>query len=133
MHAYSQVDPTVRRKLEEMLKTWREPSPGSLSTAPVFPLASTQAIVDNLNKLRASTATPVSRYTHQVPSTSRVASTQPYRNTPTPPQIPTQPIQPLPQIFPVQYGQQVGLNDDLNSSKLTCQVCTTIALRSSIS
>ncbi|KIV87112.1 hypothetical protein PV11_02680 [Exophiala sideris] len=94
MLAYSQVDGNVRRKLEEMLKTWREPVPGSLSITPVFPHASTQTIVDGLNKFR--TATPgANRYASTpiqgVPA--RVAATQPYRNTPTPPQT-------LPQFAP---------------------------------
>ncbi|KIW37867.1 uncharacterized protein PV06_09851 [Exophiala oligosperma] len=119
MLAYSQVDGNVRRKLEEMLKTWREPVPGSLSTTPVFPHSSTQTIVDSLNKFRS--ATPV----HGAPA--RVASTQPYRSTPTPPQglssfnpaipshtrspqpqqaIPQQPYQPTP---PVSYAQSYPL------------------------
>lgn len=87
MHAYSQVDLNVRRKFEEMLKTWREPVPGSLSPTPVFPISSTQSIVDSLSKFRAATAggnryqgTPV----QGVPA--RVATSQPYRQTPTPPQ-----------------------------------------------
>lgn len=73
--AYSQVDQNIRRKLEEMLNTWRNPVPGSTSTQPVFQLLATQAIVDNLNKLRAN-APPVQRMPHM----------QPYRGTPTPPQ-----------------------------------------------
>lgn len=88
MHAYSQVDTNVRRKLEEMLKTWREPVPGSLSTTPVFPIASTQTIVDNLNKFRAATAAN-SRFqaTPIQGGPARVASSQQaYRQTPTPPQ-----------------------------------------------
>ncbi|KIW13650.1 hypothetical protein PV08_08841 [Exophiala spinifera] len=130
MLAYSQVDGNVRRKLEEMLKTWREPVPGSLSTTPVFPHSSTQTIVDSLNKFRSatpaanryqSTPTPV----HGAPV--RVASTQPYRSTPTPPQslppfnpsipshtrsprpqqaIPQQSFQPAP---PVSYAQAFPL------------------------
>ncbi|KAJ9601976.1 mRNA 3' end processing factor [Cladophialophora chaetospira] len=100
MLAYSQVDGAVRRKLEEMLKTWREPVPGSLSTTPVFPIASTQSIVDNLNKFRGATA-PGNRYpaTPVQGQAARVAAAQPYRQTPTPPQ-------PLPQ-FPTNLAAQV--------------------------
>lgn len=89
MLAYSQVDAAVRRKLEEMLKTWREPVPGSLSPTPVFPIASTQTIVDSLNKFRGATSGP-NLNRHQSNSSqgqpARVSSTQPYGHTATPPQ-----------------------------------------------
>lgn len=81
MGAFSQVDDNVRRKLEEMLRTWREPVPGSTSTQPVFQLAATQTIVDNLNKLRASAP---QRY--PPPGQPRMPHFQPQRDTPTPPQ-----------------------------------------------
>ena len=86
MLAYSQVDVAVRRKLEEMLKTWREPVPGSLATTPVFPFSSTQTIVDSLNKFRGATA-GTNRYqsTPVQGQPVRIAGIQPYRNTPTPP------------------------------------------------
>ncbi|KKK17934.1 mRNA cleavage factor complex component Pcf11, partial [Aspergillus ochraceoroseus] len=35
MNAYTLVDSQTRRKLDEMLKTWKEPVPGSLDTRPV--------------------------------------------------------------------------------------------------
>ncbi|OAL36572.1 hypothetical protein AYO20_04188 [Fonsecaea nubica] len=125
MLAYSQVDAAVRRKLEEMLKTWREPVPGALSTTPVFPIASTQTIVDSLNKFRAQLPP-----THRQQATplqgqpARVPSAQPYRHTPTPPQTlsqfaqnipshirspqpqPALPQQPYSQGPSVTYGQQ---------------------------
>ena len=94
-----QVDQAVRKKLEEMLKTWREPVPGSLSSTPVFPLAHTQTIVDSLNKFRASTA-GVSRF-QQHPNgqfrPSSVVQGQPmhYRDTSTPPQNGTPLAQPI--------------------------------------
>lgn len=103
MGAYSQVDTNVRRKLEEMLKTWREPVPGSTSTQPVFQHTATQSIVDNLTKFRA-TSTPQPRYP---PALSSVQTRMPagpvYRDTPTPPQhmAPTPP----PQGTYVQYNQ----------------------------
>ena len=124
MLAYSQVDGAVRRKLEEMLKTWREPVPGALSPTPVFPIASTQSIVDSLNKFRAATPGP-NRYqsTPLQGQPARVASAQPYRHTPTPPQslpqfvpnVPSHIRSPQPQFTatqppydqtpPVSYGQ----------------------------
>ncbi|OAL26076.1 hypothetical protein AYO22_04490 [Fonsecaea multimorphosa] len=122
MLAYSQVDSAVRRKLEEMLKTWREPVPGALSTTPVFPIASTQTIVDSLNKFRGQVpanhrSTPIQGQPVRVPSA------QPYRHTPTPPQTlpqfaqnipshirspqpqPAVPQQPYAQLPSVTYGQ----------------------------
>jgi pre-mRNA cleavage complex 2 protein Pcf11 len=85
MHAYSQVDANVRRKLEEMLKTWREPVPGSTSTQPVFQHNATQGIVDNLNKLRASSIQQP-RFPGAQPPAARLPSVQGFRSTPTPPQ-----------------------------------------------
>lgn len=93
MLAYSQVDPSLRRKLEELLKTWREPVPGSLQTAPVLPLQTTQSIVDALNRFRATTtpARPQQYPTQLQPQPQAHApgiihGGQPYRATPTPPQ-----------------------------------------------
>lgn len=88
MLAYSQVDPLVRRKLEEMLKTWREPVPGSLSSVPVFPLASTQSIVDALNRFRAVAASRGQpQYPGQQAQIPAVTQAQiPLRATATPPQ-----------------------------------------------
>ena len=86
MNAYTLVDGNIRKKLDEMLKTWREPVPGSLSTTPVFRLDVTQRIVDALSKARA--AAQQSR-TQQMPLLGqRIGGTPnvPFRNTPTPPQ-----------------------------------------------
>jgi pre-mRNA cleavage complex 2 protein Pcf11 len=86
MNAYTLVDGNVRKKLDETLKTWREPVPGSLSTTPVFRLDITQRIVDALSKARL--AAQQSRSQHRVPVDPRMAitQTQPFRSTPTPPQ-----------------------------------------------
>lgn len=88
MLAYSQVDQMVRKKLEEMLKTWREPVPGSLSSVPVFPLPNTQSILDALNRFKQSTAGRPQQYPQQlqVRPASIVQASAPYRQTPTPPQ-----------------------------------------------
>lgn len=85
MLAYSQVDQAVRRKLEEMLKTWREPVPGSLSSTPVFSLSATQSIVEALTRFKGSTT---SFSAQQQVRPSSIAQTQAlqYRQTPTPPQ-----------------------------------------------
>ncbi|KAK4186088.1 protein PCF11 [Podospora australis] len=37
MGAYTKVDNNTRKKMDEMLRTWKEPVPGSISTKPVFP------------------------------------------------------------------------------------------------
>jgi pre-mRNA cleavage complex 2 protein Pcf11 len=105
MHAYSQVDANVRRKLEEMLKTWREPVPGSTSTQPVFQHNATQGIVDNLNKFRASTIQQP-RYPGAQAPTARLPSVQGFRNTPTPPQhnLPQRP--PPPSLYPTAPNQE---------------------------
>ncbi|CAI7670976.1 hypothetical protein N7533_004879 [Penicillium manginii] len=54
MNAYATVDQATRRKLDEMLKTWKEPVPGSLDTRPVFPSDITRTIENAL--IRARTA-----------------------------------------------------------------------------
>jgi pre-mRNA cleavage complex 2 protein Pcf11 len=84
MNAYTLVDGNVRKKLDETLKTWREPVPGSLSSTPVFRLDITQRIVYALARLAAQqnrnqqTSLPGSRIA--------ISQAQPFRNTPTPPQ-----------------------------------------------
>ena len=54
MNAYTLVDGSVRKKLEEMLKTWKEPVPGSLDARPVFPLEVTRNIENALIKARTA-------------------------------------------------------------------------------
>lgn len=54
MNAYTLVDSSTRRKLDEMLKTWKEPVPGSLDTRPVFASEITRGIESAL--IRARTA-----------------------------------------------------------------------------
>ncbi|MCJ1430379.1 hypothetical protein MMC29_008297 [Sticta canariensis] len=94
MDAYSLVNTPVRKKLDEMLKTWKEPVPGSLDTRPVFPVETTRPIENALIKA----------LTHAVQQQQQQARTQqdlmnrlrptatppvpgpgPWRNTPTPP------------------------------------------------
>lgn len=54
MNAYTLVDAQTRRKLDEMLKTWKEPVPGSLDTRPVFPPEITRNIESALIKARTA-------------------------------------------------------------------------------
>jgi pre-mRNA cleavage complex 2 protein Pcf11 len=53
MDAYTLVEPPVRRKMEELLTTWKEPPPTGLTSTPVFPADVTRKIETAL--LRAKT------------------------------------------------------------------------------
>ncbi|KAI9803951.1 MAG: hypothetical protein M1833_000232 [Piccolia ochrophora] len=81
MNAYTLVDGPVRKKLEEMLKTWKEPVPGSLDTRPVFPPDVTRPIENAL--IRARTAAVQLQQQQSKGQQARTAT--PYRQTPTPP------------------------------------------------
>ncbi|MCJ1477354.1 hypothetical protein MMC13_006025 [Lambiella insularis] len=63
MVAYSLVDHQVRKKLDEMLKTWKNPVPGSIDTRPVFPVELTRSIDTAL--IKARTAAVESQQQHQ--------------------------------------------------------------------
>ena len=52
MNAYASVQAPIRKKLDEMVKTWKEPVPGSTDTRPVFPVETTRPIETNLIKFR---------------------------------------------------------------------------------
>ncbi|CAZ82508.1 unnamed protein product [Tuber melanosporum] len=54
MNAYSKVEPSVRRKLEEMLHTWKQPVPNSSSSNPVFSSEVTRKIDNALIKARTA-------------------------------------------------------------------------------
>lgn len=62
MDAYTLSDGQTRRKLDEMLKTWKEPVPGSLDTRPVFPPEVTRNIENAL--IKARTAFLTNQQTH---------------------------------------------------------------------
>jgi pre-mRNA cleavage complex 2 protein Pcf11 len=79
MEAYASVDNQVRRKMDEMLKTWKEPVPGSLENRPVFPLDVVRPIENALIKARTSALQA------QQERMARGRPGQPYRETPTPP------------------------------------------------
>ena len=85
MNAYTLVDGNVRKKLDETLKTWREPVPGSMQTAPVFRLEITQKIVDALSKARQAAQQARAQQMPPMGSRMPIIQGQPYRSTPTPP------------------------------------------------
>ncbi|KAL2824702.1 hypothetical protein BJY01DRAFT_230397 [Aspergillus pseudoustus] len=101
MNAYTLVDSQTRRKLDEMLKTWKEPVPGSLDTRPVFPPDVTRSIENALIKARtAALQQQQARGQPDVYSRGRVGTPPGWSNTPTPPQnasrYPPTANQPLP-------------------------------------
>ncbi|KAL2179897.1 uncharacterized protein P884DRAFT_275492 [Thermothelomyces heterothallicus CBS 202.75] len=85
MGAYTKVDNATRRKMDEMLKTWKEPVPGSLSTKPVFPLEQVRPIENALMAARnAAYAAQQNSYQGQQ-QLMRGRPAPPSRDTPTPP------------------------------------------------
>ncbi|KAK2044407.1 hypothetical protein LZ31DRAFT_466579 [Colletotrichum somersetense] len=81
MEAYAAVDGQVRRKMDEMLRTWKEPVPGSLDKRPVFAPEITQPIENALLKARTSAL-----QAQQGRGAGRGRPpAAPYRETPTPP------------------------------------------------
>ena len=88
MNAYTLVDAQTRRKLDEMLKTWKEPVPGSLDTRPVFPPEITRNIENALIKARtAAIQQQQSRGQPDVLNRGRASATPTgWTNSSTPPQ-----------------------------------------------
>ncbi|PMD39005.1 hypothetical protein L207DRAFT_544964 [Hyaloscypha variabilis F] len=89
MEAYALVDTSVRRKMDEMLKTWKEPVPGSMDPRPVFPPELTRPIENALIKAKTSFVQAHQEHLkNQQQQLNRVRSTASpatYRDTPTPP------------------------------------------------
>lgn len=108
MNAYTLVNGQVRRKLDEMLKTWKEPVPGSLDPRPVFPADTIRPIENALIKARTAAIQAQqqqqSRAHQEMMARARpMATPNPqWRSTPTPPQA-RNPYYPPPQQM---YGQQ---------------------------
>ncbi|CAK7268599.1 mRNA 3' end processing factor [Sporothrix epigloea] len=105
MDAYASVDNGTRRKMDEMLKTWKEPVPGSVDPRPVFSLETTRPIENAL--LRARTSALQAQHEHmrseqQLLGRNRPASVTPYRETSTPPNQGARPGLPSQGL----YGQQ---------------------------
>lgn len=87
MNAYTLVDSQTRRKLDEMLKTWKEPVPGSLDTRPVFAPDITRSIESALIKARtAALQQQQARGQHETLNRGRVGTPPGWPHTPTPPQ-----------------------------------------------
>ena len=106
MGAYSLVNQQTRRKLDEMLKTWKEPVPGSQETSPVFPHDTTRQIETALLKARTTALQLQQQNQFRAPQelTARgrpipTPNTQ-WRNTPTPPQANGVYYPPPPQSYP---------------------------------
>ncbi|KAK2624350.1 hypothetical protein QTJ16_006300 [Diplocarpon rosae] len=93
MEAYALVDNNTRGKMVEMLKTWKEPVPGSMDTRPVFPPEVTRPIENALIKARTSFLQAHQEHTRSQSSIGRRPgpSPVPYRETPTPPNTYRQP------------------------------------------
>lgn len=79
MESYAVVDQPVRRKMEEMLRTWKEPVPGSMDSRPVFTHELVRPIENALMRARAASMPP------QGMMPGRARSAMPHRDTPTPP------------------------------------------------
>ena len=96
MNAYTLVDSQTRRKLDEMLKTWKEPVPGSLDTRPVFSPEITRSIESALIKARtAALQQQQARGQHEGLNRGRGVATPPgWSHTPTPPQATPHPVLP---------------------------------------
>jgi pre-mRNA cleavage complex 2 protein Pcf11 len=116
MEAYALVDNSVRRKMDEMLKTWKEPVPGSMDTRPVFPPDVTRPIENALIKARTSAVQAQQehmRNQQQFMGRGRpLASPAPYQQTPTPPTGYRQPppAQGYPSNYPPQQYQTPAAN-----------------------
>ncbi|KAH8888210.1 hypothetical protein GQ53DRAFT_767715 [Thozetella sp. PMI_491] len=88
MGAYTKVDNMTRRKMDEMLKTWKEPVPGSMTKLPVFPLETTRPIENALIGARnAALAANQSSFQTQQQLLSRGRQPPIQRDTPTPPNV----------------------------------------------
>uniref|UniRef100_A0A0B7JZA8 CID domain-containing protein n=1 Tax=Bionectria ochroleuca TaxID=29856 RepID=A0A0B7JZA8_BIOOC len=79
MEAYTVVDNATRKRMEEMLKTWKQPVAGSMDTRPVFSADLVRPIENALMKAKAAMMPQA-----QIPGRPRPGVT-PHRETPTPP------------------------------------------------
>lgn len=92
MESYAVVGSNVRVKMEEMLRTWKDPVPGSMDTRPVFPPETVRPIENALMRARAA-AVPQKDAIHRralpniTPHVNFPMNTpmMPLRNTHTPP------------------------------------------------
>ena len=85
MDAYLVMSESMRKAMEGLLKTWKQPVPESMDSRPVFPPEVTGDIENALNKIRSAVQqNPIGRPMHALPP--RPATNTTWRNTPTPPQ-----------------------------------------------
>lgn len=90
MDTYAFVDNTTRRKMDEMLKTWKEPVPGSIDPRPVFPPEVVRPIENALIKARTNALQAQQEHARgqqQILGRGRPMPSQgtPHRDIPTPP------------------------------------------------
>lgn len=105
MESYAVVEYKTRQRMEEMLKTWKQPVAGSMDTRPVFSPELVRPIENALMKAKAA-----SMPQGQLPGRPRQAMQPPHRNTPTPPGgrgFGAPPVQ-QPQHYPYANGVQPG-------------------------
>ncbi|GAB7352940.1 hypothetical protein MBLNU459_g3519t2 [Dothideomycetes sp. NU459] len=84
MDAYTLVEPNTRKSMEGMLKTWKEPVPGSIDPRPVFAPEVTRVIENAL--IKARTVMQQSRNQRTPLGMPQRPMSSAFRNTPTPPQ-----------------------------------------------
>jgi pre-mRNA cleavage complex 2 protein Pcf11 len=127
MESYALVDNNTRRKMEEMLKTWKEPVPGSIDTRPVFPIEVTRPIETALIKARTAALQSQQEYARSQPQALGRARPpmmgDPYRNTPTPPNGFRPPPVQQPGYGSQAYPQDHGAPPYPQQSYGTPQVC----------
>ena len=89
MGAYAKVDSSTRRKMEEMLRTWKEPIPGFMDTKPVFPPELIRPIEMALLGARSAALAAHQSSIQGQQQLLRGARqpSAPFRETPTPPQL----------------------------------------------
>lgn len=105
MEAYTLVDGTTRRQMDNLLKTWKEPVPGTHDHRPVFEPETVRPIENAL--IKAKTAA--------LQNQRQVQPQQAYRTTPTPPQhsgqyAPPHMANPQQQQYYAYGSQQVSLS-----------------------
>ena len=91
--------------MDEMLKTWKEPVPGSMDTRPVFPPEVTRPIENALIKARTSALHLEQQRSQQQGYGRGRLMTAPYRNTPTPPGACRLPQHQAPPVYTTGYSQ----------------------------
>ncbi|TKA65231.1 hypothetical protein B0A49_04160 [Cryomyces minteri] len=110
MDAYTLVDGQTRKNMEGMLKTWKEPVPGSMDARPVFQPEITRAIENALIKARTAAVhqqqqARTQRQPFALPPRPVASPATPWQNTSTPPQNSSRYAPPpIPDTYQAQYG-----------------------------